>query len=78
MSIHRMPFQINPDRWMAEFFASKAAMTGGVIRRSRREVDTLIGVDRLELEVRRRGFHLLACGSQYLVVCDPGEIRTIC
>ena len=78
MSIHRKASGLTADHWIAEFFAAKSALTGGVIRRSRREVDATIGLDRLEMEVRRRDFHLLVCGSQYLVVCEPGEIRAIC
>jgi hypothetical protein len=66
------------ESWLAAFFSARAAQSGGVIRRSRREVETRVGVARLELEVRRRGFHLLLCGSQYIVVCDNDPIRTIC
>lgn len=30
--------------------------------------------------VRRsmRGFHLIACGDQYLVICHDGHLRVIC
>jgi len=66
------------DRWLDTFFSAQAVTRGGVIRRSLREVEFRCGFRRLELEVRRRGFHLLVCGGQAIVVCDSEPIRTLC
>lgn len=71
------PPQVNHD-WLDQIFASKQAATGGVVRRARRDVEREIGRDRLELEVRRRGFHLLATRTHYIIVCNRGPIVTIC
>jgi hypothetical protein len=49
-----------------------------VIRRNKSDVDRKIGRDRLELEVRKRGFHLVEAGNQFLIICDRGDIRLIC
>ena len=66
------------DIWFDQLFSAKAVSNGGVIRRSKADVDRKIGRDRLELEVRKRGFHLIEAGSQFLIVCDLGDIRLIC
>ncbi|WP_284163309.1 N-(5'-phosphoribosyl)anthranilate isomerase [Frigidibacter sp. SD6-1] len=66
------------ERWLGEIFTSQAARTGGVVRRAARDVDRRIGRQLFELEVRRRGFHLLECGGQYVVICTPGDLRIVC
>ena len=70
--IHRI------DIWFDQVFSAKAVSKGGVIRRSKADVDRKIGRDRLELEVRKRGFHLVEAGNQFLIICDRGDIRLIC
>jgi hypothetical protein len=47
MDMHR---HTAPDAWIAQIFAAKAAMTGGVIRRNRQWVETEIGWDRFVTE----------------------------
>ncbi|MGR3502661.1 hypothetical protein [Pseudaestuariivita sp.] len=61
-----------------QLFGAKAAQTGGIVRRSKRAVEREIGLDHLLREVERRGFHLVECGDQYIVICNPGEIRILC
>ncbi|MGI3185327.1 N-(5'-phosphoribosyl)anthranilate isomerase [Nioella aestuarii] len=66
------------DIWLDQIFSAKAAMRGGVIRRSKGDVERKIGRSRLELEVRKRGFHLVEAGDQFIIICDRGEIRIVC
>ena len=66
------------DTWFDHVFSAKAVSKGGVIRRSKADVDRTIGRDRLKLEVRKRGFHLAEAGNQFLIICDRGDIRLIC
>ncbi|WP_246020426.1 N-(5'-phosphoribosyl)anthranilate isomerase [Aliigemmobacter aestuarii] len=63
-----------PDRWIALIFAAKSA-NGGVIRRNRFWVEKEVGLERFELEVRRRGFHMLEAGNQLIVICHNGPVR---
>ncbi len=63
-----------PDTWIAEVFAAKAVVNGGVIRRNRHWVENEIGRDRFFAEVRARGFHLVETGHQLIVVCHTGAI----
>ncbi len=58
-------------------FAAKAVARGGVVRRNILWADAQIGRERLLGEVRRRGFHILRCGGQYVIVCNPGPIELV-
>lgn len=73
---HR-PKQPNP-AWCASIFDARSAVSGGVVRRSVRDVEREIGREMLEYEVRRRGFHLIECGGQFIIICNPGLIKVIC
>ncbi|MGV6813192.1 MAG: N-(5'-phosphoribosyl)anthranilate isomerase [Brevirhabdus sp.] len=66
------------DIWLSQIFDARAAATGGVVRRKRADVERKVGLPRLELEVRRRGFHMIACGSQIVIVCSRAPVRVIC
>lgn len=68
--------QISPDGWITQIFSAQAAK-GGVVRRSVRWVETEIGRDLFEAEVRRRGYHLLMAADQYVIVCNTGPIRIL-
>jgi hypothetical protein len=65
----------NPDFWLGQIFAAKFATSGGVVRRSKLWVQTEIGLERFELAVRARGFHLIEAGSQLVVICHSGPIK---
>lgn len=79
MQILRPPPSLpaNP-AWCDQVFSAKAVQHGGIVRRSIRDIDREIGRLAFESEVRRRGFHLIACGGQYIVICNPGHLHIIC
>jgi len=60
-----------------QLFAAKAVNRAGVVRRAVRDVEREIGRDALVAEVRRRGFHLLECGGQFVVICNAGNLRIL-
>ena len=64
--------------WLDRIFAAEAVRRGGVVRRAVRDVEREVGRDRLELEVRRRGFHLVEVAGQFVIICTPGQLRVIC
>lgn len=70
--------RVDPDGCVDNIFAAKAARTGGVVRRSARCVEREIGRKRFETEVRKRGFHMIECGGQLIVICNAGGVRVIC
>ncbi|CAM4099559.1 hypothetical protein PARU111607_04335 [Palleronia rufa] len=59
-------------------FSAKAVSRGGVVRRSVVWADEQIGRDRLIREVQARGFHMIRCGGQYVVICNRGFIEVVC
>ncbi|ARC88408.1 N-(5'-phosphoribosyl)anthranilate isomerase [Rhodovulum sp. MB263] len=67
-----------PDSWIALVFSAQAVAKGGVVRRSRHWVEREIGMERFVAEVRRRGFHMVECGGQLIVICNPHGLRVIC
>ena len=80
------PAHVQPSRharlmgqdWLDQIFRAKAAQTGGVVRRKVVDVEREIGRGALELEVRKRGFHLLRTRDDYLIICTSTPIQLIC
>ncbi|MEO0692934.1 MAG: N-(5'-phosphoribosyl)anthranilate isomerase [Pseudomonadota bacterium] len=66
------------DHWLNAVFAAKAARSGGVVRRSVMWVEREIGRKRFVDEVRARGFHMVECGGQFVVICNGGGLRVVC
>lgn len=71
--------QIDPaQHHIRALFSAKSANAGGIIRRNIRWADREIGRDRLISEVKRRGFHMVTCGGQYVIICDQGFLQVVC
>lgn len=64
--------------WMDQVFRAKAAESGGVVRRAIRDVEREVGLAAFELEVRRRGYHMVLCAGQAIVICNRGPIQMVC
>jgi hypothetical protein len=64
--------------WLDLIFQAKAAGRGGIVRRAVKDIDREVGRDRFIAEVRRRRFHLVECGGQFIVICNSGHMRVIC
>lgn len=64
--------------FIERMFAAKAVNKAGVIRRSVKDVDREVGRAYLMAEVTRRGFHLIECGGQYIVLCNSGKLNVLC
>lgn len=65
-----------PD-WAAQIFDSRAARTGGIVRRAIADVEREMGRDRLELEVRRRRFRLIEAGDHFVILCQQSPVRIL-
>ncbi|WP_233192970.1 N-(5'-phosphoribosyl)anthranilate isomerase [Acidimangrovimonas sediminis] len=65
------------ERWLDHLFSAKAVARGGVIRRSVAWVEHEIGRERFIGAVAERGFSLLECGGQFVVICQRGPIRRL-
>ncbi len=77
--IHESRLQpIRHPSWGRRIFSARTVQRGGVLRRSVRDVEREIGREALVAEVRARGFHLIECGGQFIIICNSGHIRVIC
>ena len=65
-------------KWLAQLFNAKKVKKGNIVRRSIKSVDKMVGKEELIVEVKRRGFHLLTVGDQYVLVCNPGNVKIVC
>lgn len=68
-----------PLQFFENMFCSKQTRNGGIIRRSIQDIFRYASAEKLEAEVRRRGFHLALIGDQYLILCNPeSKVKVIC
>ena len=74
----RLPRRHDPDAWIDQVFRAKAARRGSVVRRSVRWVEREIGREAFVAAARARGYHMIGCGGQYVVICNGGGVRVIC
>ena len=77
MNMQNAPFRPAETQfdWCAQIFGAKSVERGGIVRRSVRDVEREIGRGRLIAEVQARGFHLVECGGQFLIICNGGQLR---
>jgi hypothetical protein len=55
-------------------FSARAVAEGGLIRRKVDDVERIVGRKRFLLEVKRRGFHVIENGDQFIVICNQGPL----
>jgi hypothetical protein len=63
--------------FLDQVFFAKAVNRAGVVRRAIRDVEREVGRDAFIAEVRRRGFHLIECGGQFVVICNSGPMQIL-
>lgn len=62
---------------MHNVFAAKAVNLGGIIRRSVRGIDRVVGWDMFVSELRRNGFHAVENAGQMLIFCNQKLVRMV-
>ncbi|QFS83495.1 hypothetical protein FIU97_11700 [Roseivivax sp. THAF40] len=77
MQMQRVTTLPTREQWLAQLFGAQAVAKGGVVRRATRDVDRMIGRDAFKREVRLRGFHLVECGGQMIVICNAGQLTVL-
>jgi len=68
---------LTPDLWLRQTFSARQARDGGVVRRSVRDVDRIVGRATFEAELRRRGFRAVENAGQYVIFCNRAPMRLI-
>lgn len=63
--------------WINQIFKAKAVSRGGTLRRKKVNVAKYASEALLVAEVKRRSFHLIEIGDQYLILCNKGSIRIV-
>ena len=66
------------DIWMQKIFDAKAAREGGVVRRSTRDVERIVGRARFLSEVTRRGYHAVENSGQIVIFCNNVRVQVLC
>ena len=72
-----LPAVISPDRWLCQLFSSQAAASGGIVRRSLRDVDRIVGRTRFLHEIERRGFRAIENAGQVVIFCNREPLRSL-
>ena len=67
-----------PGAWVTRIFRADAAQNGGIIRRAIHSVERFSSEEELIREVKRRGFHMVRSGGQYVILCNKGTFKLIC
>jgi hypothetical protein len=69
------PNVVDPDQWITHVFSAQAAAKGGVVRRQARDVERILGWDRLRVELQRRGYRAVVNGRQVVNFCNAEPVR---
>ena len=64
--------------WIEQIFEADAASNGGVVRRAIADVEHYASRQMLLDAVRRRNFHLIETGDQFVIICNAGVIQLHC
>ncbi len=64
--------------WVNQIFKAKAAKNGGIVRRQVASVQKHSSEAELKKEVKRRRFHMVRSGHQYVIICNTGQFKLIC
>jgi hypothetical protein len=70
------PF-LRADRWLQQLFQSRAAASGGVIRRKREDIERLVGWGRFTRELERRGYRAIENAGQVIIFCNQERVTII-
>lgn len=63
--------------WSDQIFQATAA-NGGVVRRSRADVNQYSSLQEIIIEAQQRCFHVIETGGQVVVLCHPGQLVVHC
>lgn len=63
--------------WSDQIFQAAAA-NGGVVRRSRADVNQYSSLQEIIEEAQERGFHVIETGGQVVILCHRGQLVVHC
>lgn len=63
--------------WIGQIFESSIARRGGVVRRKLSSIDRFASRPAVQSECRRRGYHIVEHGDQWLIFCDTAQVKIV-
>ncbi|MGR3464231.1 N-(5'-phosphoribosyl)anthranilate isomerase [Limimaricola sp.] len=75
--MRNLPAPMSPDHWLAHMFSAKSAVSGGVLRRSVRDVERYVGRAAFLAEMQRRGYSVIENAGQFVVFCNREPLRRL-
>ena len=66
-----------PEDWFRHLFGAKSALDGGVVRRSSRDMERMVGRARFLAEIERRGFTAVENAGQIVVFCNAKPVHRL-
>lgn len=64
-------------QWIENIFSAKIATEEGIVRRKKTSVERCASRDELITAVKKRKFHLIETGDQYVIVCNSGAVKIV-
>ena len=64
--------------WVRQIFDAQQVDRGGIVRRSKADVEKFASFAEILAEVKRRGYHLIETGDQYVIFCHEGSLQIHC
>ena len=64
-------------KWLGQLFAAGQVAKGNIVRRQKSSVDRYASEKELCAEVKKRKFHLVTTGDQYLIICNKGQVQLV-
>ena len=77
MSLPLQHTPLSPETCLLDMFSSRAARSGGVVRRKARDVDRYVGRETFLRELDRRGFRALENAGQIIIFCNTEPVRVL-
>ncbi len=68
---------LTPNEWVTDLFSSRAASSGGVVRRKCRDIERYVGRAEFEQVLQRRGYHAIENAGQMDIFCNQEPIRVV-
>lgn len=65
---------VPPDIWLRQIFSSKSARDGGIVRRSLRDIERVVGREVFERELKRRGYTAVINAGQVVIFCNRDPV----
>jgi len=72
-----MPLTLPPDLYIRAMFSARNARAGGIVHRSVREVERVMGRAAFLSEMKRRGFTTIENAGQFVVFCNLSPVRHV-